>query len=115
MRDRQGHEKMGGDVGMFRLIMGHASWLRYRSPMASMGAAVSTVRSMITPWSAGRRTHMHLRRVEETQVPRGYEQCHKTPHGVEAALDQVWHSPAISRLIFARPHPLEKGPRDRAA
>jgi hypothetical protein len=40
------------------LIMGHASWLRYRSPMASMMAAVSTVRTMMTTWRAGA-THPH--------------------------------------------------------
>jgi hypothetical protein len=54
-----------------------------------------------------RRTHMRLRGVEETQVPRGHGRCHKTPYGVEAALNQVWYSPAISRLIFARMHPLQ--------
>jgi hypothetical protein len=41
-----------------RLIMGHASWLRSRSPMASMMAATSTVRTMMTPCRAGA-THLY--------------------------------------------------------
>jgi hypothetical protein len=42
-----------------RLIMGHASWLRYCSPMASMMTAASTVRTMMTPWRVGA-THPHV-------------------------------------------------------
>jgi hypothetical protein len=40
------------------LIMGHTSWLRSRSPMASMMAATSTVRTRMTPGSVGA-THLH--------------------------------------------------------
>ena len=90
------------------LIKGHASWLWYRSPMASMMAAVSTVRTMMTTWRAGA-THPYASagRRGDSGAGRGHGRSHKTPYGLAAALNQVWYSPAISRLIFARMHPLQ--------
>jgi hypothetical protein len=65
-----------------------------RETMASMKAAGSTVRPMMTPWG-----------VEEARMPPRPRRGHKTPHGGEAALEQVWDSPTLSRLILARMHP----------
>jgi hypothetical protein len=98
-----------------RLIMGHASWLRYCSPMASMMTAASTVRTMMTPWRVGA-THPHVsagRRGDPGAEGTCMMKEDRTPRGCGARSRMV--HPHDHRLIFARMHPLQKRPRARSS
>jgi hypothetical protein len=98
-----------------RLIMGHASWLRYCSPMASMMTAASTVRTMMTPWRVGA-THPHVsagRRGDPGAEGTCMMKEDRTPRGCGARSRMV--HPHDHRLIFARMHPLRKRSRARSS
>jgi hypothetical protein len=98
-----------------RLIIGHASWLWYCSPMASMMTAASTVRTMMTPWRVGA-THPHVsagRRGDPGAEGDMHDERRSNPAWMRRSITDG--TPPDHRLIFARMHPLQKRPRARSS